>query len=79
MEPENDQYPPKMGPTKLFISGTGFGIAGSARVGGSARGTDPPGGRPWLLGSDFLKKIPEKMAFLGDVCVEKNDFFGKLL
>ena len=34
----------------------GFGIAGSARVGGSARGPDPGGGcRPWLLGSDFFE------------------------
>ena len=33
-----------------FRWGAGFGIAGSARVGGSARGPDPPGGGVPTLG-----------------------------
>ena len=63
--------------TLSFVAG--FGIAGSARVGGSARGPDPRGGRPVVLGSNFFDFFYRKMAFWGDVCVEKIDFFGKLL
>ena len=65
-------------------TGAGFGIARSARVGGSAREPDPPvggggGADPGFWGAIFLKNFPEKMAFFGDVCVEKIDFLGKLL
>ena len=44
----------------------GFGIAGSARVGGSARGPDPGGGAdPGFWGAIFLNFFPEKWLFLG--------------
>ena len=33
---------------------SGFGIAGSARVGGSARGPDPPGGATLGFGERFF-------------------------
>ena len=54
-----------------------FGIAGSARVGESARSPPPV---PTLgFGERFFwKKNPAKCLF-GDVCAEKIDFFGKLL
>ena len=48
----------------LYPYKAGFGIAGSARVGGSARRPSPRG-RPWVLGSDFFKKFPEKWLFWG--------------
>ena len=70
------------GGPKIQDPGTpGFGIAGSARVGGSARRPSPPPGgcRPWGGGSDFFEKKIPKNGFLGDVCVEKIDFLGKLL
>ena len=57
---------------------TVFGIAGSARVGGSARRALPGGADPGFWGAIFLIFFP-KNSFLGDVCVEKIDFFGKLL
>ena len=55
--------------------GAGFGIARSAPVGGSAR--RPGGGRPWVLESNFFENFSRKMAFFGDVCVEKIDFLGE--
>ena len=51
-----------------LMSAPGFGIAGSARVGGSARGPDPPvgGGVPTLgFGERFFEKFPQKWLFLG--------------
>ena len=69
---------------------TGFGIAGSARVGGSARRPSPGGGTdPGFWGAIFFEFFPEKWLFggmfvkrkstFGEVVVEKMDFFGKFL
>ena len=60
---------------------SGFGIAGSARVGGSARGPDPPPPRvPTLgFGERFFEKNSRKMAFFWEVCVEKIDFICKVV
>ena len=59
---------------------SGFGIAGSARVGGSARRPSPPPGcRPWVLGSDFFEKISPKNGVLGGCLCRENRLFWEVV
>ena len=55
-----------------------YSRVGEGRRVGTAGPTPWGGADPGFWGAIFLKFSP-KMAFFGDVCVEKIDFFGKLL
>ena len=57
---------------------TVFGIAGSARVGVSARRARLGGCRPLVLGSDFFEKNIPKNGFLGGCLCRENRLFWEV-